>query len=109
MFSLILIYFGGGGGLVAKLCPTHCNPMDYSPLGSFIHGKRQEYWNGLLHPPPGDLLDPGMETASPVAPALQTDSLLLSHREAPLNHRVKRKKQSRISVQFSSVQSLSRI
>ena len=26
---------------------------------------RQEYWNGLLFPPPGDLPNPGMESASP--------------------------------------------
>ena len=26
------------GGLVAKLCPTLCNPMDCSPLGSSAHG-----------------------------------------------------------------------
>ena len=31
---------------------------------------RQEFWGGLPCPPPGDLPDPGMETASPVAPAL---------------------------------------
>ena len=50
-----------------QLCPTLCDPMDYSPLGSSIHGKRQEYWNGLLHPPPGDLLDPGIKPASHVS------------------------------------------
>ena len=27
---------GGGGGLVAKLCPTLCDPMDCSPPGSSI-------------------------------------------------------------------------
>ena len=27
---------------------------------------RQEYWSGLLCPPPGDLPDPGMEPESPV-------------------------------------------
>jgi len=27
---------------------------------------RQEYWNGLPFPPPGDLPDPGIEPASPV-------------------------------------------
>ena len=32
---------------------------------------RQEYWNGLSCPPPGDLLNPGIETASSEAPALQ--------------------------------------
>ena len=26
---------------------------------------RQEYWSGLLFPPPGDLLDPGFESLSP--------------------------------------------
>ena len=28
---------------------------------------RQEYWNGLPFPPPGDLLDPGIELASPAS------------------------------------------
>ena len=41
---------------------------------------RQEYWGGLLCPPPGDLSNPGIEPASPVAPALQADSLPQSHR-----------------------------
>ena len=36
---------------------------------------RQEYWNGLPLPSPGDLPDPGIEPASPLSPALQTDSL----------------------------------
>ena len=31
---------------------------------------RQEYWSGLPCPPPGDLPDLGIETVSPVAPAL---------------------------------------
>ena len=42
---------------------------------------RQEYWSGLLCPPPGDLLDSGIELMSP---ALQADSLPLSHWEAPI-------------------------
>ena len=33
---------------------------------------RQEYWNGLPFPSPGDLLDPGIELGSP---PLQADSL----------------------------------
>ena len=41
---------------------------------------RQEYWTGLPCPPPGDLADPGIEPTSPVAPALQVDSL---HQESP--------------------------
>ena len=43
---------------------------------------KQEYWNGLPFPTLGDLPDPGIELASPVAPALQADSLVLSHRDA---------------------------
>ena len=31
---------------------------------------RQESWGGLSCPPPGDLPDPGLETSSPVSPAL---------------------------------------
>ena len=31
---------------------------------------RQEYWSGLPFPPPGDLLDPGMEPVSLMSPAL---------------------------------------
>ena len=34
---------------------------------------RQEYWNGLLFPSPGDLPHPGIE---PGSPAMQVDSLL---------------------------------
>ena len=30
----------------------------------------QEYWSVLLFPPPGDLPNPGIKPASPVAPAL---------------------------------------
>ena len=37
---------------------------------------RQEDWNGLPFPSPGDLPDPGIE---PGSPALQADSLHLSH------------------------------
>ena len=43
---------------------------------------RQEYWSGLPCPPPGDLPDPGVK---PSSPALQVDSLPLSHRESPQN------------------------
>ena len=37
---------------------------------------RQEYWSGLLCPPPGDLPDPGIKLGSP---SWQADSLPLSH------------------------------
>ena len=57
--------------LVAQSCPTLCDPMDCSLLGSSVHGfSRQEYWKGLLCPPPGDLSSPGVEPASPKSSAL---------------------------------------
>ena len=40
---------------------------------------KQEHWNGLSCPPPGGLPKPGIQPVSPVAPALQVDSLSLSH------------------------------
>ena len=40
---------------------------------------RQEYWSGLLFLFAGDLPNPGIEPLSPVSPALQVDSLPLSH------------------------------
>ena len=45
---------------------------------------RQEYWSGLPCPPPGDLPNPGTEPTSPVSPALQADSLLLSCQGSPI-------------------------
>ena len=41
---------------------------------------RQEHWSGLPYLSPGDLPDPGVE---PVSPALQVDSLLMSHGGSP--------------------------
>ena len=38
---------------------------------------RQEYWDGLPFLPPGDLPDPGIKSASPGAPAL--DSRFFNH------------------------------
>ena len=57
--------------------------LSYSPfLGTAAHQAplsmgffRQEYWTGLPFPPPGDLPDPGIKPVSPIAPALQADSL----------------------------------
>ena len=53
--------------LAAKLCPTICNPMDYmahqTPVSMGF--SRQEYWSGLPFPPPEDLPDSGIKTASP--------------------------------------------
>ena len=52
--------------LVTQSCPTLCDPMDYSPPGSSVHGiLQEEYWSGLPLPSPGNLLDPGIKPASP--------------------------------------------
>ena len=54
--------------------------MNRSPPGFSVHGIiQQEYWCGLPILPPGDL--PDLET-EPVCPALQVDSLPLSHQES---------------------------
>ena len=42
--------------------------MDYSQPES-TGFSRQEYWSGLLCPPPRDLLDPEIEPASLMSPA----------------------------------------
>ena len=51
--------------------PTLCNPIDYSPPGSSVlEFSKQEYWNRLLFPPPGDLPNPGIKPTSLASPAL---------------------------------------
>ena len=55
-----------------------CNPMDCSPPAFSVHGILQaRILEQLPFPPPGDLPDSGI---NPAAPALQVDSLPLSHR-----------------------------
>ena len=46
----------------------------------FMKFTRQEYWNGLPFPSPGDLPNPGTE---PRFPALQVDSLLFEPQGSP--------------------------
>ena len=46
---------------------------------------RQEYWSELPCPPPGDIPNPGIK---PTCPALQVDSLPLSHLGSPYKARV---------------------
>ena len=49
-----------------QLCPTLCNPMDVACQTPVSMGfSTQEYWSGLSCPPPGDLLNPGIEPMSP--------------------------------------------
>ena len=62
-------------------CPTLWTVAHQAPLS--IGFSRQEYWNGLPCPPPGDLPDPGIKPESSASPALQVDSLPLGHGEKP--------------------------
>ena len=51
-------------------CLTLC-PMDVARQAPLSMGfSRQEGWSGLPFPPPGDLLDPGIEPASLMSPEL---------------------------------------
>ena len=55
----------------AQLCPTLCNPMDYSfPGPQYMEFSRHKYYSGFSFPPLGDLPHPGRETQSLVSPAL---------------------------------------
>ena len=59
--------------LIFQSCPTLCDPMDCSSLGSSVHGISQaKIQNWLPFPFPGDLPNPGMEARSP---ALQAGAL----------------------------------
>ena len=60
-----------------RLCVTLQTVACQAPLSKGFCW--QEYWSGFPCPPPGDLSNPGIELASPVSPALQMDSLPLSH------------------------------
>ena len=64
-----------------------CDLMDYiacqAPVS--MEFSRQEYWNGLPLPSPGDLPDPWVEAMSFEAPALWVDSLLLSRWGSPFS------------------------
>ena len=69
---------------VIQLCTTLCDPMDYSPPGSFGHGIIQvRILEWLPFPPPGDLPDPGIELIPHASPASARDSLPLCHLGSP--------------------------
>ena len=64
---------------VAQLCPTLCDPMDYSPPGSAVHGIFQAKileWVDISFLK--DLPDPGIVPVSFMSPALQVNSLPLA-------------------------------
>ena len=70
-----------------QLCLTLCDPMNCLARQALLSMEfsRQEYCSELPCPPPGDLPNPGIESTSPVAPALQADSLLLNRHGSPVN------------------------
>ena len=56
---------------------TLCTEVLQAPL--FVGFSQQEYWSGMPGKDPRDLPDPEIGPSSPVSPALQVDSLPLSH------------------------------
>ena len=77
---------GSGGALAKPSVLSHLFAIPWTiahqaPLSMGF--SRQEYWSGLPFPPPGDLPNPGIELTSPVSPALQMNSLPLSHLRSP--------------------------
>ena len=66
------------------LCPTLGDPKDCRPQTPLsMEFFWQEYWSGLPCPPPGNLPNRRIKPGSPMSPALQQDSLLLSHQGSP--------------------------
>ena len=51
-----------------RLCVMLWTVAHQAPLS--VGFSRQEYWSGLPFPPPGDLLDPGIEPKFPASPEL---------------------------------------
>ena len=69
---------------VAQLCSTLCDPMDCRQPGSSClwEFSGQEYWSGLPCPPPGHLLNLGIQ---PRSPTLQADYLPAEPQGKPKN------------------------
>ena len=56
---------------ISQSCPTLCDPMDYSLLGSSAHGIFQaRMLSGLPFPSLGDLPNPGIKPTSLISPVL---------------------------------------
>ena len=67
-------------------CPTLCDPRDYSPLGSSVHGDSlsKNTGVGLPCPPPGVLPDPGLNPCLLCLLHWQVGSLSLAPPGKPL-------------------------
>ena len=73
---------------IVKSCPILCNPKTAARQAPLSMGfSRQEYWRGLPFLAPGDLPDPGMETACLVSPALAGEFFTTEPHEAVSTHR----------------------
>ena len=71
------------GDLVTKSCLTLLTPWTVARQAPLSMGfPRQEYCNGLPFPSPGDLPNPDIE---PMSPALQGESLPLSHQGSSIS------------------------
>ena len=65
-----------------RSCPTVCNPMDHSPPGSSVHGILQARILESISMPSSR--GSSRLKTEPVSPALQADSLQLSHEGSPI-------------------------
>ena len=65
--------------LIAQLCPTLCDPMDYSWPGSSVHGILQARILEWVAIPFSRGIDPGIE---PGFPTLEVDSLSSGQKHA---------------------------
>ena len=76
--------------LATQLCPTLCDPKDYSSPVSSVHGNFQAR---ILKPFPslGDLLDQGIEPVSLASPALAGGFFITSTTWEALQEFLKRK------------------
>ena len=71
------MYHGGGGGLVAKSCPTLVTPWTVAHQTPLPMGfSSLECWSGLHFLCQGIFLTLGLNSYLSVSPALQLDSLL---------------------------------
>ena len=74
----LLIVYGWMHGMHAQSCLTlrgRVGGTHQAPLS--MEFSRQEYWNGLPFPTPGDLFQPVIEPVSPASPALTGRFLFL--------------------------------
>ena len=58
--------------LVTKSCLTLCDPIQWGPPGSSVHGiSLQEYWKGVPFSSAGYIHDPGIKLTSLMPPGRQ--------------------------------------